>query len=107
MQKKLYEILVPAGTEEGNELPLGYHKEWDDYVTSLCGGLTILRSTKGRWIDHRDGQEFSEKMIPVRVYCTRDQLDEIIDFTMEHYVQRAVLAYCVSEEVILRHKDDQ
>jgi hypothetical protein len=39
---------------------------------------------------------------PIR---TRPEMDEIIAMTMKYYDQLAVLAYKVSDEVILRHAD--
>ena len=48
---------------------------------------------------------FQERNIPVRIIATRSEMDAIIDMTMKYYDQLAVLAYKVSDEVILRHAD--
>ena len=40
-------------------------------------------------------------MIPVRIYCTEYQIDKIIEFTMVHYDQEAILAYRISDKVKL------
>jgi hypothetical protein len=50
------------------------------------------------------GTEFIERMIPVRVIATRKEIEEIIDMTMIYYDQLAILAYKISNEVILKHK---
>jgi hypothetical protein len=42
-------------------------------------------------------------MIPCRIACSWEELSVIIDFTIEHYKQEAVLAYKISDDVILRH----
>ena len=56
---------------------------------------------KGQWI--YDGKLFSERMIPVRLACSREQIEKVIDFTIKYYEQIAVMAYKISEEVIIKH----
>jgi len=58
---------------------------------------------KGQWISP-DGDLFMERMIPVRIIASREQMDAIIDMTMKYYDQLAILAYKVSDEVILKHR---
>lgn len=92
----MWEILVPCGFE------LSHHKAWDEYVRGLAGGLTIQRSVKGQWVN--DSKElFSEWVIPVRVACDRETIERIIDFTISHYKQQAVMAYKLSDEVIIKY----
>jgi len=75
-------------------------------VKKISGGLSILKPiTKGVWINP-EGTEFEERMIPVRILCTREDIDRIIDFTLKYYEQEAVLAYKISNEVILRHASE-
>lgn len=45
-------------------------------------------------------------MIPVRIIASREEIDQIVDFTIDYYEQQAVLAYKVSDEVILKHKEE-
>lgn len=101
---ELWEILVP--TRFGNGLPVWveHHQEWDSYVRGLASGLTILHSAEGQWIDGEDF--YQDTMIPVKISCDRDSIDKIIDFTIIHYQQIAVMAYKVSDEVIIRRKDE-
>ena len=103
--KSLWEILVPANSNEGLEFSLEHHRAWDDKVRSLSGGLTILRTAKGQWLDP-DGQFFLDRMIPVRIYCDEPAIDKIIEFTISHYNQKAVLAYQVSSYVKMVRKDE-
>lgn len=58
----------------------------------------------GRW--SYKGQEFKERMIPVRIMATHEEMEQIVDMTMEHYDQLAVMAYKVADEVILKHRGD-
>ena len=44
---------------------------------------------------------FIDKMIPVRIYCTEFEIDKIIQLTLNHYDQEAVLAYEISSNVKL------
>ncbi len=103
--KTLWEILVPANSNDGLEFNLDYHKQWDEQVRNISGGLTILKSAKGQWLDP-DGELFFDKMIPVRIYCSEPDIDAIIGLTMKHYSQKAVLAYQVSSYVKLVHDKD-
>ncbi|MBS3147258.1 hypothetical protein J4219_00065 [Candidatus Woesearchaeota archaeon] len=103
MIKTLWEILVPKCDNFGKEYDLEHHHKWDEHVRNLAGGLTILKSAKGQWISP-DGQLFSEPMIPVRIYCDEISIDTILDYTILHYEQKAVMAYEVSRNVKLKHK---
>jgi hypothetical protein len=96
----LYEILVP--TIYGDTLkPIRtkHHKEWDKQILKITGGLTILAAGKGKWV--HEGVEYPEKVLPVRILCTKEQILDIIELTIKHYRQKAVLAYKVSDETYL------
>ena len=99
----MWEILVPTMKSDGvTPNRTRYHRVWDDKVRAIAGGLTILRPAVGQWVSP-EGELFKERMIPVRIMCTREQIEEIIDITMTYYDQLAVLAYKVSDECILKH----
>ena len=100
-KKCLWEILVPTMRNDGRPIRTRFHKVWDTKVREISGGLTIMPVAKGQWL-FKD-ELFQERMIPVRIIATRIQMDVIIDMTLNYYEQLAVLAYKVSEEVILRH----
>jgi hypothetical protein len=105
----MWEILVPT---EKRLPPVGankfyttrYHRVWDAKVREITGGLTILTPAKGQWVSP-DGETFIERMIPVRIVATRDQIEKIIGVTLEYYDQLAVLCYKISDEVILRSRN--
>ena len=82
-----------------------FHKVWDNKVRAITGGLTVMGPVRGQWVSG-DNVLFNERMIPVRIMATRDQINEIADMTLEYYDQLAVMCYKISDEVILRAKDD-
>jgi hypothetical protein len=97
----MYEILVPTVRNDGRPFRTRYHRVWDARVRAISGGLTILTPAKGQWVSP-DGKLFSERMIPVRVVCTSDQIDKIADMTAEYYDQLAILFYKISDDVTLK-----
>jgi len=102
---KLYEILVPTVRNNGNPIKTKFHKVWDSKVYAITHGLTILAPTKGKWVSP-SGTLFAERMIPVRIACTREQIEEIIKMTIKYYEQEAIMAYCISNEVIIKYAND-
>jgi len=101
--RALWEILVPTTRNDGRPFKLRYHRVWDTRVRVITGGLTILSPTRGQWV-YQDTL-FAERMIPVRILATRSQIDQIIDLTLAYYDQLAVLAYRISDCVIMRTRD--
>jgi len=99
----LWEILVPTVRNDGKPFRTRYHRVWDQKVRAISGGITIMPVAKGQWVSP-DGALFQERMIPVRIVATRAQIEAIVDITLRYYDQLAVLAYKVSDEVILRHR---
>ena len=96
-QLYLWEILVPNFLD-GKKLDLPFHWAWDKEVKKISGGLTVLKPVKGRWTND-GGNAVHEQMIPVRIACTKQQINEIAKFTLEYYKQDAVMYYKVSNEV--------
>jgi hypothetical protein len=80
-----------------------YHRVWDRYVRELSGGLTILKPAKGTWVKSPT-EVVEERMIPVRIACSPEVMDKIIDFTIKYYKQDAIMAYQISNNVIIRNK---
>jgi len=99
---QLWEILVPTVRNDGRPFRLKYHRVWDEKVRAITGGITILQPVKGSW-KSADGQFFNERMIPVRIACSEEQMDKIIAITMNYYEQLAVMAYRISNHCIIRH----
>ncbi|MFA5366589.1 MAG: hypothetical protein WC333_01785 [Dehalococcoidia bacterium] len=106
MNQELWEILVPSFSNGGEKFPLEHHKKWDAFVKKIAKGVTIMKTAKGEWVSPT-GQVYMDRMIPCRIICNESQMDKIIDFTIEHYDQEAVLAYKISDNVILRHRNDK
>lgn len=101
--KGLWEILVPTVRNDGRPFHLRFHRVWDAKVREISGGLTVLPVAKGQWV--YENVIFKERMIPVRILATREEIETIVDFTLKYYEQIAVLAYKVADEVILKGKD--
>lgn len=99
----LWEILVPAHTPKGKEIDVAHHAKWDEKIVNIAGGLTILKPVKGAWKSEQSGL-IKEDVIAVRIACTEQQISKIIDVTMDHYSQKAVMVYKVSDTVIIREK---
>lgn len=108
MKKELWEILVPVSHNKDKNLRFSYehHKEWDAFVKGISGGVTIMKTAKGEWLSP-NGILHIDRMIPCRIVCNEEQISDIIDFTIDHYKQEAVLAYKISNNVILRHKTSE
>lgn len=103
----LWEILVPTVKMDGTGFyKTRYHKVWDQKVREITGGLTIMTPAKGQWVSPH-GDLFIEKMIPVRIVCTRAQIEKIVELTMAYYDQLAVLAYKLSDEVIMKQANSE
>jgi len=102
---KLWEILVPTVRNDGRPIKTRFHKVWDSKVYAITGGISIMSPTKGKWVSP-GGKLFAERMIPVRIACTDEQIDRIIDMTINYYEQEAVMAYLLSTKVIIRYEAD-
>jgi hypothetical protein len=97
--KKIWEILVPTQTNEGRPIRIRQHKVWDELVRDITGGLTIMPpNIKGEWVSPQ-GDIFAERMIPVRIYCTENQILTIASATKKFYEQEAIMYYCISNDV--------
>lgn len=102
---QLWEVLVPTTMNCGKRYKKRYHREWDRKVRAISGGLTVFKPGKGQWIGP-SGTLFSERMIPVRIICQYAQLKEIVQLTLAHYEQEAVLAYRLGDEVLFTARGD-
>jgi hypothetical protein len=100
---KLWEILIPACSNKGVEYSLEHHRRWDKEARKISKGITILGSAKGQW-KNPQGKTFSEKMIPVRLRATTEEIRKIGQFTLKHYQQEAVWVYEISSNIIEIHK---
>jgi len=103
-KSQLWEILVPTQRNCGKPFRTRHHREWDKQVRKISGGLTIFQPAKGQWVSPH-GKLFVDRMIPVRIIATETQMKKIVNATLKHYDQEAVLAYRLSEEILLLGKD--
>ena len=107
MTKGMWEILVPTERRlnPGKYYTTRYHRVWDTKVRTITSGLTIMAPARGQWINPLTGELFQERMIPVRVMATREEIEKVVDLTLKYYEQLAVLCYKISDEVILKFKE--
>lgn len=100
--KQLWEILVPTVRNDGRPIRTRCHRVWDAKVRGIAGGLTILTPARGQWVSPA-GELFAERMIPVRIMATAEEIEAIADETARFYEQLAVMYYKVSDEVKIKH----
>lgn len=101
--KHLWEILVPRQYNDGRRVTTKHHKNWDSKVRRITSGVTIFPPTiKGEWVGP-DGKLYVDSTIPVRLVCNRENIVKIMDMTAKHYKQLAVMAYKISDEVIIKN----
>lgn len=102
---RLYELMVPCARNDGTPYRTRHHREWDRQVREITGGMTIMQPARGQWKSDT-GELYMERMIPVRIACTEDQMNEILKRTLNHYPdQEAIMAYIVSEKVIIKKRE--
>ena len=111
---EVWEILVPTSmivqTPNGlvsKHVNLRHHKVFDNYVKKVTGGLTIMKPSKGIWISEETNTEYQERMIPVRIACSEDQIKQIAIFCLAHYNQEAMFMMQVSSKSFIISKDKQ
>lgn len=97
----IWEILVPSTDICGQTIPVSRHREWDHKVRVVTGGLTILPPVRGHWVAPNE-EVIIERMIPVRIACTKKQVESIADMTAAFYEQQSVMYYCISNEVYVK-----
>jgi len=99
--KRMWEILVPTQMNDGKPIKTRFHRVWDSKVRGITGGLTIMPpNIKGEWMSPK-GEVFAERMIPVRIYCWANEIEEIAKFTKVYYKQEAIMYYCIAETVYI------
>jgi hypothetical protein len=101
MHKAVWEIWVPT-IMNGKPIRTKYHRVWDRKVEEISGGLTVLTPAIGHWISPK-GESVVERMIPVRIMCTDEQIITISDLSAKYYNQEAMFYYKISNEVHIRY----
>lgn len=96
---ELWEILVPTQRQDGTPIHTRFHRVWDSKVCAITGGLTVYYPAKGQWVSP-EGNVVYDRMIPVRIACTEDQIRFIMQLTLDYYGEEAIFAYRVSDTVL-------
>ncbi|MHC4188406.1 MAG: hypothetical protein ACYSUB_01850 [Planctomycetota bacterium] len=102
----IYEIYVPTVTPEGKPIRTRQHRHWDKEVRRIAGGLTVMQPARGQWLSP-DDEVFAERMIPVRIACTREQIETIADMTAAFYRQQAIMFCLISSEGYIKYYDNK
>jgi len=102
-QVSLWEILVPTVRPDGRPIHTRFHRVWDKEIEKISGGM-IYHPGHGRWVS--DGKRYAERMIPVRIMCTRAEILRIADWTVKYYDQKAVMAYKAGDDIIMRYASE-
>lgn len=106
-EKKVWEIYVPTLRKNGKPIRTRFHRIWDQKVLAVSGGLSIHRPSIGNWLNP-EGKLFKDRMIPVRIVATDEEIERIIDITLAYYEdEEAVLCYRISNEVILKFREGE
>ena len=92
----MYEIIVPSVKD------FTIHNEWDEKVSRLIGGLTILDRVKGAWLDPSDNSIVKEYVIQVKIACEPQYVEKIMDLTAKHYNQRSIMCRHIPGEVYIK-----
>jgi hypothetical protein len=105
LAKPMWEILIPA-YDDKEEFTIDHHKVFDGFVKEKAGGITILRGAKGEWISP-EGELYKDKIIPCRICCSFGDIKSIMEFALEHYNQKTIMAYKISDHVLMIRRDQK
>lgn len=98
-KKALYEILIPAYSNEGKRFPVNSTAEWLGELVAASGGYTEYPAVKGAWVGN--GKMFYDTNIPYRVLVTRADFVRLLGIAKKKFNQEAIFGYKVSEEVLI------
>lgn len=97
---KLYEILIPHRPNNGGVYPEGTYPGFYNRIALAVGGYTLASSVDGYWRDAKDGEEYYEPMLAVRVACEPEQFAAIISDAMATFSdQHTIMSYVLSNDV--------
>lgn len=103
LPSKMWEILVPTemlGDKGVRPIRTRYHRVWDEKVRAISGGMSIMKPIKGHYVSQEVGL-IVERMIPVRIIASQDQIKKIMELSLKYYNQEAILAYEISSNVLM------
>lgn len=102
----MWQIMVPCNYNDGKPVRTKHHKEWDKFVRKHTGGLTIMKPAKGQWVDYSTDKLYEDRVIPVNIIASDNDMKKIAKFTMSHYRQLAVLYFKISSETFIVFASD-
>lgn len=101
--KALWQIMVPCNFNDGKPVRTRHHKEWDRQIQNILSqkGMTIHTPGKGKWTNPKDGTTYVDRVIPVTLIASKDEMEKIAGITLKHYKQLAVLYFKISSETYI------
>lgn len=104
--KSLYQIMVPCNFNDGKPVKTRHHREWDRQIQQVLEtkGMTIGTPAKGKWVDKADGVQYIDRVIPVSIIASENEMKKIASITINHYKQIAVMYFKISNETHIVYK---
>lgn len=99
-QTGVWRIMVPEKDNCGRRFSARENLAWEDAVINISGGWTIQPLATGAWTDGEEDTVQIERMKPVDIICTDEQIKQIVNLTGHRFRQKVVLAYKISEHII-------
>lgn len=102
-QKAVWTIMVPCNYNDGKPVRTRHHREWDRQVQLITHGMTIGSPSIGKWKNKNDSVEYRDRVIPVMLIATAEEMKKISKITANHYKQIAVMYFKTSSEVVVEY----
>jgi hypothetical protein len=101
----LWEIFIPKNHNKEMIYGVSHHREWNRKVTKETNVILLSSSSyKEKSCPTIEEPFFSEEMLLLRVYCTQEELDRILDITVDHYDRDKIIAFKISENMIVKKR---
>lgn len=104
----LWEIFIPKNNNKNTIFQVSHHREWNKKITNETDVILLSSSTTPtKTLDPPLGQSFfSEEMILIRVCCTKEEFDKILNITIEHYDRKEIIAFKLSENMLIKKRNN-
>jgi len=103
---EMWEFLLPMINVARHRITFTEYLEWGNEVKKITTGLVLLPFENASWCDS-DGVLFKDGMVPVRVTCNKEHVQDIIELTLTYYQQPAIMAYKISDTCVVRNSGNR
>jgi len=105
-KKCLWEIFIPKNNNRETIYEVSHHREWNKKVTTETDVILLSSDPHKKKSCPTIGESFfSEEMILLRVCCTPEEFDKILDITVQHYDRPEIIAFKLSENMIVKKRE--